>query len=353
MIADACNPDEDIDLSMDINAMGEINLSNPGEASWDAPHSYAPASKFLSSTPSTTYGGEQTPSAYVGNNANYGGQPTPSAYAGNYATYGGQQTPSAYAGNNATYGGQPINAAYGGQHTGNIPNLHMRGRTMRLTVGNEPLMVGNIPNLHMRGKMMRLTVGNTSHLHMLGTIHFLGVCPGGRGGSLFDRNGDSRCWDIDTYTDQGSSQQPSRNASKGSKPENGTVPYRNCSSRCGTRIKFCCAAIALPITLPLMIIYIHLSLVFFFQSPPIRIQTESLFSHCTDFLPSRHYCTYFHMTWHLSTLAMCLISSLLQGGYNLYTNGGLAAVCFAVARFFLRPPSWQRRAATQTRHYLI
>ena len=199
---------------------------------------------------------------------------------------------------------------------GNIPSLHMRG-TMQLTVGNEPhlnirgtmrLMVGNIPpNLHMRGTM-RLTVGNTPHLYMLGTIHVLGVCPGGRGGSLFDRNSDSRCWDIDTYTDQGSSQQPSRNASKGSKPENGTVPYRNCSSRCGTRIKFCCAAIVLPITLPLMIIYIHLSLVFFFQSPPIRIQLESLFSHCTDFLPSRHYCTYFHMTSHLA--------------WNLWVHGG-------------------------------
>ena len=47
---------------------------------------------------------------------------------------------------------------------------------------------------------------------------YWGVCPGGRGGSLFDRNSDSRCWDIDTYTDQGSSQQPSRNASKGSNP---------------------------------------------------------------------------------------------------------------------------------------
>jgi hypothetical protein len=76
------NPDEDIDLTLSINSEGEVNLSKPAEATWDA-HSYPTASKFLSSAPAPSYGGQQQPSTYGGGNA-YGGG---TAYGGGSAPY--------------------------------------------------------------------------------------------------------------------------------------------------------------------------------------------------------------------------------------------------------------------------
>jgi hypothetical protein len=96
------NPDEDIDLTLSINSEGEVNLSKPAEATWDA-HSYPTASKFLSSAPAPSYGGQQQPSTYGGGNA-YGGVVAPAP------SYGGQQQPSTYGGGNAYGGG----TAYGG-----------------------------------------------------------------------------------------------------------------------------------------------------------------------------------------------------------------------------------------------
>lgn len=74
---DAYNADEDIDLAMSINSEGEINLSNPSEAIWDA-HSYGNASKFL------------TPAS----NAYPQPMPPPSTAGGAYAPAGGAYAPA-------------------------------------------------------------------------------------------------------------------------------------------------------------------------------------------------------------------------------------------------------------------
>jgi len=51
------NPDEDIDLTISVNSEGEVYLSQPAQATWDA-HAYARASEFLPSAPPGAYGGQ-------------------------------------------------------------------------------------------------------------------------------------------------------------------------------------------------------------------------------------------------------------------------------------------------------
>lgn len=79
--AEDFNSEEDIDLSMSLNSVGEMFLTNPTQAAWDA-HSYGTASKFL--PPATA------PSAAYAPPGGAYGAPQPTSYAPNaYAPPGG------------------------------------------------------------------------------------------------------------------------------------------------------------------------------------------------------------------------------------------------------------------------
>jgi Copine/C2 domain len=85
--ADEYSGDDDINLSMRINSDGNIDLSNPDAATWNA-HAYATASTFLTSASARSYGGQSAPNSYSGGTTAAGGSYVTGGASPNYPSYG-------------------------------------------------------------------------------------------------------------------------------------------------------------------------------------------------------------------------------------------------------------------------